>query len=414
MRRAASYTYNLTGRNGHIADTRTDPLVGATAFGYDGLNRRTSVIDPNNVETVTSYDAMGRVTEVRRKGATPADDLVTTYTYTIFGDTFCTKLPRGNGIEYVYDEAGRLKEVIRGTAVATPTSTACLDAAQPRERTAYQLDGAGNRIEESLERWNGSAWVSSSRTTHVFTCHLDKVTRGAGSPAPSVTEYCYDPNDNLEKVWDPNHPRASNPTTPTQLYTYDALNRLTSVTQPWTGAGGGNAVTTYGYDVQDHLTAVTDAENNQTTYTYSDRDLMTRQVSPVSGTSTYTYNEHGELATEIDARNIVTTRTTNALDRVTAVSYPDPTLSTTYTYDTGAFSKVVSLVPDLFSALTIAFLALLLSEIAKILAITIPGRRISFYVTFSVYQLILMIDVLRKYAWDWYGYLLYFSRIDPM
>src|SRR5215210_5577245 len=289
-------------------------------------------------EAVNRYDALNRVTEVRRKGAVPADDLVTASTYNAFGDLFCTKLPRGNGIEYVYDEAGRLKEMIRGTAVATPTSTACLDTASPRERTAYQLDGAGNRIEESLERWNGSAWVSESRTTHEFTCHLDKVTRGASGPAPSVTEYCYDLNDNLEKVWDSNHLRASNPN-PTQLYAYDALNRLTAVTQPWTGAGGGNVVTQYGYDVQDHLTSVTDAEGNLTTYTYGDRDLLTQQVSPVSGTSIYTYNEHGELATETDARNIVTSRTTDALDRVTAVSYPDSTLSTTYIYDTGAFGK---------------------------------------------------------------------------
>ncbi|HKH46619.1 MAG TPA: hypothetical protein VKM72_18310, partial [Thermoanaerobaculia bacterium] len=127
-----TFTYNLAGRNGHVADSQIDPLIGATTFGYDGLNRRTSVIDPNNVETTTAYDALSRVTEVRRKGATSADDLVTTYTYAPFGDLFCTKLPRGNGIEYVYDEAGRLKEMIRGTAVATPTSTACLDTASPR------------------------------------------------------------------------------------------------------------------------------------------------------------------------------------------------------------------------------------------------------------------------------------------
>jgi hypothetical protein len=60
---------------------------------------------------------------------------------------------------------------------------------------------------------------------------------------------------------------------------------------------------------------------------------------PVSGTSTSAYNEHGELATETDARNVVTTRTTDALDRVTAVSYSDVSLSTIYTYDTGAFGK---------------------------------------------------------------------------
>ena len=329
-----TFTYNLAGRNGHVPDSRTDPLVGTTTFGYDGLNRRTSVIDVNGVETVTSYDSLNRVTEVRQKGATPADDLVTTYTHTPFGDLFCTKLPRGNGIEYVYDIAGRLKEMIRGTAVVTPTSTSCLDTSLPRERTVYQLDGTGNRIEESLERWSGGAWVSDSKTAYEFTCHLDKATLGAGSPTTSVTEYCYDLNDNLEKVWDANHPKGSNPN-PTQLYAYDALNRLTSVT---VGPGTGTIATTgYGYDVQDHLASVTDAESNATTYTTSDRDLMTQQVSPVSGTTTHSYNEHGELTRTTDARSILADRAVDAADRVTQETFgpsgsPDPALTTTYAY----------------------------------------------------------------------------------
>jgi YD repeat-containing protein len=333
-----SFTYNLAGRNGHLADSRTDPLVGTTSFGYDGLNRRTSVTDVNGVETQTSYDALSRVIEVRQKGAIPADDLVTTYTYNSFGDLFCVKLPRGNGMEYLYDPAGRLLEVRRGTAVATPTSTSCLDAALPRERTAYQLDNAGNRIEESLERWNGTAWVSDAKTAYEYTCHLDRVTQGAGSATPSVTENCYDLNENLEKVWDPNHPKAATPN-PTQLYAYDALNRLTSVT---VGPGTtGAAATTYGYDVQDHLASVTDAEGNVTTYTTSDRDLLTQQVSPVSGTTNYAYNEHGQLVTTTDARSIVTTCTVDAADRVTQETFgpagsPDPALTTTYAYGSTA------------------------------------------------------------------------------
>lgn len=185
--------------------------------------------DPNGSETVTSYDSLDRVIEVRQKGAIPTDDLVTTYTYTVFGDLFCTKLPRGNGMEYHYDGAGRLTEIRRGTVVATPDGTTCLDSNQPRERTIYQLDGQGNRIEESLERWAGSAWESESKTVYEHTCHLDKMTQGSGSAATSVTEYCYDLNDNLEKVWDANHPRASNPNS-TQFHAYDALNRLTSTT----------------------------------------------------------------------------------------------------------------------------------------------------------------------------------------
>jgi RHS repeat-associated protein len=331
-----TFTYNLPGRNGHVPDTRTDPLIGMTTYGYDGLNRRISTTDPNSVETVTSYDSLDRVTEARQKGAIPGDDLVTAYTYNVFGDLFCTKLPRGNGMEYLYDGAARLAEIRRGTVVATPDSTSCLDSSQPRERTLYQLDGLGHWIEESLERWTGSAWESRSKTAYEYTCHLDKMTQGSGSAAPSVTEYCYDLNDNLEKVWDANHPKVSNPN-PAQLYAYDALNRLTSTT---VGPGtAGAAATAYTYDVQDHLKTVTDAEGNLTTYTYSDRDLLTQQVSPVSGTTTHTYDAHGELVTTTDARGIVTTRTVDVLDRMTAVSHSDGTPGTGYAYDVGAFGK---------------------------------------------------------------------------
>jgi hypothetical protein len=74
-------------------------------------------------------------------------------------------------------------------------------------------------------------------------------------------------------------------------------------------------------------------------------------------------------------------------------------------------TDVVSLVPDLFSALAIAFLCLLLTEIAKTMIAAVPGRRALTHVAFSVYQATLVVDIIRKYAWDWYGYLLYFARL---
>jgi hypothetical protein len=77
-------------------------------------------------------------------------------------------------------------------------------------------------------------------------------------------------------------------------------------------------------------------------------------------------------------------------------------------------TDVVSLVPDLFSALTIVCLCLLLSEVAKIMSTVLPGRRIAFYVAFSIYQATLVIDVLRRFSWDWYGYLLYFARLTKL
>jgi hypothetical protein len=49
--------------------------------------------------------------------------------------------------------------------------------------------------------------------------------------------------------------------------------------------------------------------------------------------TTWAYDEHGEMISEIDARGIVTTRTVDALDRVTLVDYPGTDLDITYTYD---------------------------------------------------------------------------------
>jgi RHS repeat-associated protein len=314
-----SYTYD-SARGNLLPLTRTDPIVGTTTFGYDSFNRRTQVTDPNGVSTVTAYDDLNRVTSSTGKGAVTADDLVTAYEYTSFGDLLRTTLPRGNLLEYGYDAAGRLVSIEKKP-----------DAVTHGERTFYTLDGFGNRTEVDLQHWNGSTWVTDSTTQYVFNtrCHPDKVINADGT----VTEYAYDCDGNLSELWDANHP-SNNQTNPaTDVYSYDELNRTTSITQPWGGAGGGNSVTAYTYDIQDHLASVTDAEGNATTYATSDRDLVTQEVSNVSGTTMYAYNEHGQRVQETDARPLTTLRTYDALDRLMFIDYPDPNLDTTFAYD---------------------------------------------------------------------------------
>lgn len=319
-----TFTYDPARGNGYLMPlTRTD-AIGAVSFTHDAFNRRTGVTDLNNVLTLTGYDLLNRVTSSTQDGGT-GPSLITIYEHDAFGDLFRTHRPEGNLLEYTYDPAGRLVSI-----ESRPDMT-------HGERTFYTLDAAGHRVREDLQRWNGSAWVTESWTEFDYSsrCYLDKVIR----PGGAVTEYGYDCNGNLEKVWDANHPKAANPT-PTQTYAYDTLDRLERLTQPWTGTGGGEAVTRYGYDVQDHLTQVTDAEGNVTRYTYSDRDLLTREESPVSGVTDSVYNEHGVLEEETDARGVTVHRDYDALDRLLAVSYPDPTLDVTYNYDTpGLFAK---------------------------------------------------------------------------
>lgn len=314
-----SFTYDPA-RGGLFPLTRTDPIVGTTTFSYDPFNRVVSTTDPNALTTELAYDLLDRETTTTRKGTAPAQDLVSTSSYNAFGDLFRVTLPRGNVLEYGYDAAGRLLSMERKP-----------DASSHGERTVFVLDRAGNRTREESQRWNGTAWVTEAATDYVYSsrCHLDKVVHADGS----VTEYAYDCEANVEKVWDANHP-SNNQTSPaSQVNTYDLLNRLTAVTRPWGGAGGGAAVTAYAYDVQDHTIRVTDPNGTVTSHVFSDRDLMTQETSEVAGVTILAYDEHRQLTSRTDPRNITVDRTYDALDRVTFADFPENSLDTAYVYD---------------------------------------------------------------------------------
>ena len=319
-----TYVYDPL-RGSLILDGRIDPIVGTTDFGYDPFNRQISVVDPNGIETETEYDAANRVTFVRRKGAIEAEDLVTENRYNTFGDLFQTVLPEGNVIEYSYDVAGRLTTLERKPDDQPSTHG---------ERTVYTLDGVGNRVLEKLERWESGVWIEHAQTAYTYStrCYLDQVTSGSAGEQ-SVTEYAYDCNGNLSDIWDANHPSLGQTEPPSTEYAYDPLDRLVEVRQPFGGARGGDVVTGYQYDVQDHLTRVTDGEGTVTEYEYSDRDLLTREISEVSGISSTTYTASGELDTKTDARGIAETRSYDALDRLTTIDYLDDTLDIAYIYD---------------------------------------------------------------------------------
>ena len=324
-----SFTYD-PGRGSLVVLTQTDPLIGTTSYAYDALNRQTLTTDPNGVVTELAYDAMDRVTQIVERGATPGGDLVTVSDYNAFGQLERTTLPEGNVVEYEYDEVGRLLSVARGPA-----------AGDMLERTRFELDQAGNRTNEQHQRWTGAGWETTAETEYVFDsrCRMSRIIRAPGTVEEATTEYAYDCNGNLESAWDANHSSDADP--PSRTYTHDALDRVTKVTEPWAGAGGGTASTVYGYDVQDHLISIADPEGNTTRFVYSDRGLMTEQSSPVSGVRTFSYNEHGQLVTEVDGRGVTTSRAVDALDRLLFVDSTENALDTTLIWDDPAvpFSK---------------------------------------------------------------------------
>ncbi|REK06916.1 MAG: hypothetical protein DWQ36_13465, partial [Acidobacteria bacterium] len=177
--------------------------------------------------------------------------LTTVQARNLYGDLEVVTLPAGNVREYAYDAAGRVE-----TMDTQP------DAATEAERVHYEYDVAGQRTDEIHQEWTGSQYEDRSHTRWEYDgCRLESMIQGFGSASPSVTEYAYDCGGRLDSVWAPDNPSQGQTSTPSSIYAYDELDRLETVMNPWGGAGGPSLITTsYGYDVQDHLTSVTDAE----------------------------------------------------------------------------------------------------------------------------------------------------------
>jgi YD repeat-containing protein len=339
VQRQTTWTYNATFPS--FVSTVTGPFsppgtppAGTRAFrlSYDPKgNLLTSTISGSEATyptgTFSLQTAYGNYSAAGLPGLINPPDVPST---TTDATTYTFKPGATNG----YDGAGRLSAMARQASCA---------ATQPLEQTLYTLDAAGHRILEVRQRLVSGSPVTDATISYNYStaCHLDSMTAGdPNNPSlQSTTQFQYDCNNDMISAWDPKH---NQPAAPSTSYVYDPLNRLTQVLRPWGGAGGGTAVTTYAYDLEDHLSSVTDSERNQTTYVTSDRDLLTRQTSPVTGMTSYVYNAHGALVQQTDARGVVMTRQLDPADRPTQVTYTgDPTLTTTYAYDatsvTGTF-----------------------------------------------------------------------------
>jgi RHS repeat-associated protein len=140
------------------------------------------------------------------------------------------------------------------------------------------------------------------------------------APTQAITQYGYDNNANVTSTTDP----LGRVTT----HTYDALNRLVSVIDPYNGSA---KPTNYTYDTANNLTRVTDPENKATDYTYNGHNNLITQTSPDTGTTKFTYNAVGNVVTKLDAMNRCSLTTYDNLHRATAIRYFASTNATTNT-----------------------------------------------------------------------------------
>ena len=116
----------------------------------------------------------------------------------------------------------------------------------------------------------------------------------------------------------------------------DALERLIQVIEDPGSSPNLNYVTTYSYDVLDHLTGVSQPGQTTRTFNYDSLSRLRTAFNPESGTMHYTYDPNSNLLTKLDARLITTTYTYDTLNRVKTRTYsgdPTNTPAVTYKYD---------------------------------------------------------------------------------
>jgi RHS repeat-associated protein len=313
----SDYTYD---DNGNL-QTEKNPNNVITTYGYDNLNRQTSISQPGineygvavTITTSQTYDSMGNV-----HTKTDANNNVTTYAYD--GRNFLIKVNDANGGTALnaYDWLGRV------TAKVSPLNYIAGHSISEMNRSEYTYDLMGRQKTMSQVYYDTatSQWVSY------------------------VAEACkYDNNGNLVKELDSLGYAAGTGTAVDDKInsgygkesTYNYANLLISVLDPVCKDESLSFSTKYGYDALSRKISETNANGNVTDYHYDDAGNVTsigvKAVSTAAEktTQTKTYDLLGNVLTITDGNGNTTTYEYNALGKIRKVTYPSDSTIAEYT-----------------------------------------------------------------------------------
>ena len=260
--------------------TKTDQAGKVTGYGYDALGRLTSVTQDAvqgglNLLTQYGYDQVGN-----RISQTDANNHTTTYQYDQLGRRIGRILPAGQSESYVYDAAGNLKSKTdfngKTTTYAYDTSNRLLSktpdasfAAPPVGFTYF-----ANGLRQTMADVSGTT-----------TFGYDTRNRLTSKQTPFGTlSYTY---DNAGDVLTLN---SSNADGASLTYTYDTLNRLSTVTDNRLLAQGATSgVTTYNYDAVGNLQNFSYPNGVTSAYSYDALNRLTQMGSSKSSASISNY-----------------------------------------------------------------------------------------------------------------------------
>jgi RHS repeat-associated protein len=293
-----------------------------TSFGYDDINRLTSLVDSTG-STGYTYDAANRLTQIASPNGTVSytyDDASRRATMVISGSPNQT-------YTYGYDNADRL------TSLQNPFSETTGFTYDDADRLTQQTFANGSYLAYGYDDRDRVTSISSKKANntwqwqHVYTYDGvgNVVTRRdyAGDPTDNIykqSAFEYDEADQLEKetftaevigsphyvtyTYDHNGNRTQkavtqNMATTTTTYAHDWQDRLTSATT-------GSNVKTYLYDNNGACTTVKLNGTTTATLSYDYENRVTSLAQPSVTTNTFTYNGDNLRASKVDSAGTFT------------------------------------------------------------------------------------------------------------
>ncbi len=349
-----TYNYDAAGRVTSIQDAMSN----VTNYAYDADNRKTSMTDMNQHTTSYSYDARSRLTTTTYPIVPPAAQPTTTLNaFDGMGRLLSVTDQAGNVTIRTYDAVGRqvsLKDALTNVTQygydANGNLVSLKDAAG-RPATTYQYDALNRRIKRTLPLGQAETY------TYDTVGNLATKTDFNGKK----TTYSYDAlNRLLSKVPDPSlsqptvsftysstGKRASMASASGSItYTYDNRDRLKSNATP-------QGTVSYTYDAHGNVLTITSSNTNGASMTYA-YDALNRLSSvtdnrllaqgAASGKTAYTYDGVGNVLGYSYPNTVQIAPTYDPLNRLTQISSSKSGVLASYAYTLGATGNRLSAV----------------------------------------------------------------------
>jgi len=316
------------------------------AYGYDNGGNLNSLADENGHTTLNAFDLLynltsktlpdGSLTETRSYDAagnlvslTHFNGVTTTFTYDSLNRLLSRATPGETTVSFTYTATGKYAT----STDASGTTTYSYDSmdrlvtkATPEGTLNYTFDAAGHVATIASSNTNGaSVSYTYDDLNRLSTVVDDRLASGA-----NTTTYAYDPANNLATATYPNGLQSA--------FTYDSLNRVTSLVTPVSGYS-------YQLDSTGKRTQAVEVTGRTINWSYDGINRLTQETiadAPGSknGTVTYSLDPVGNRLSDTSSLSGVTPETAsfNADDELSSETYDSNgnTLSTggkTFTYD---------------------------------------------------------------------------------